>query len=286
MDTVTRAACEIRDIELLSEMGQLEDLQQEIWNLTEREIVPAAQFCAVREAGGILIGAFDQGRLVGFVYGFLGHEDGHFSIHSDMLGLKSEYRRRGLGYRLKLAQRERALAAGIGRITWTFDPLQAANARLNLYKLGAVARRYLVNLYGAGGNSLLHRFGSDRLWATWLLDSSRVKRRLSQTAFPSGSEPDWEGAVCWVRVGRGGLPETAALTPPPTQKAILIEVPCDFETLSSSRTEGGRLWREATRAAFTRALESGYVVEEFRVHPEAHRPYGQYLLLPRKLSRF
>lgn len=286
METITQIGCEIRDIELLSQMREIEELQRKIWNLTEREIVPAAQFCAVREAGGTLIGAFDQGRLVGFVYGFLGRDEGQISIHSDMLGLKSEYRRIGLGYRLKLAQRERALAAGIRRITWTFDPLQAANARLNLDKLGAVAGRYLVNLYGTEGNSLLHRFGSDRLWATWLLDSLRVKHRLSQASAPAGSQPDWAGALCWVRLGPGGLPETCALTRPPQQRPILIEIPCDFQTLSSSRTDGGRLWREATRAAFTQALESGYVVEEFRLRPEAVRPYGQYLLMPRKPPGF
>src|SRR5436853_2757225 len=95
-----------------------------------------------------------------------------------MLSVKSAYRNFNLGYKLKLAQRERVLAQGIDRITWTFDPLQSLNAYFNFRKLGVIADAYKINFYGEATSSFLHQIGTDRLWVTWLLDSERVRERL------------------------------------------------------------------------------------------------------------
>src|SRR5439155_11403248 len=88
------------------------------------------------------------------------------------------YRNHNLAYKLKLAQRERVLAQGIKRISWTFDPLQSLNAYFNFKKLGVVADTYKINFYGEATSSFLHQIGTDRLWVTWLLDSERVRKRL------------------------------------------------------------------------------------------------------------
>ncbi|HZE70744.1 MAG TPA: GNAT family N-acetyltransferase, partial [Pyrinomonadaceae bacterium] len=157
----------IRDITDLAEMRAVEELQKEIWGVEDREVFPALAMRPITAVGGILIGAFDADRLVGFVFGFPGIEQGQATLHSDMLAVKAEYRSQGLGYQLKLAQREHALNKGISTITWTFDPLQAANAHLNFARLGVVADRYLVNFYGET-TSFLHQAGTDRLWLTWL----------------------------------------------------------------------------------------------------------------------
>ena len=100
-----------------------------------------------------------------------------------MLGILAKYRSNNLGFLLKCAQREAALKLGIKRITWTFDPLQSRNAHLNFNKLGVIADRYYVDYYGVT-SSFLHRFGTDRLWVTWLLESERVKSRLQLNASP------------------------------------------------------------------------------------------------------
>jgi predicted GNAT superfamily acetyltransferase len=123
---------------------------------------------AAQHVGAILVGAFDGAELIGFVYGFPGFEGEHRVIHSDMLAVKESWRDRGVGRVLKLAQRDAAVARGVDRITWTFDPLQTRNAFLNLEKLGATADRYLRDFYGTT-SSPLHAGGTDRLWVTWHL---------------------------------------------------------------------------------------------------------------------
>jgi predicted GNAT superfamily acetyltransferase len=159
---------EIREIRGQRDLRAVEDLQKEVWACDDREILPALHMIAAREVGAILLGAFDHDVLVGFVYGFPGFEGEHRVIHSDMLAVRTAYRDRGLGRALKLAQREQALARGVDRITWTFDPLQARNAYLNLARLGVTADRYLRDFYGET-TSPLHASGTDRLWVTWHL---------------------------------------------------------------------------------------------------------------------
>ena len=167
---IGQPAFQIRDITDLPEMRAVEELQKEIWGVGDREVLPALAMLPITAVGGVLLGAFDENRLVGFVFGFLGLDQGQITLHSDMLAVKAEYRSQGLGYQLKVAQRKRALDKGISTITWTFDPLQAANAHLNFARLGVVADRYLVNFYGET-TSFLHQSGTDRLWLTWMLNS-------------------------------------------------------------------------------------------------------------------
>src|SRR5215218_8985687 len=129
----------IRVINELAEMRAVEELQREIWGIPDLDVVPLTHLVAVREAGGVLIGAFDGETLVGFVYGFTSFERGQLAHHSHMLAVKADYRNLDLGRRLKLAQREHVMAQGIGSISWTFDPLQSLNAYFNFSKLGVLA---------------------------------------------------------------------------------------------------------------------------------------------------
>ena len=162
----------IRALETVDDFRAVEELQQKVWNVTDREIVPALHFIPAVAVGAIVLGAFEGDRMVGFVYGFPGFEGDHRIIHSDMLAVLPEVRGRGLGVALKLAQRDAALAKGIDRITWTFDPLQARNAHLNFTRLGVTSDRYLRDFYGET-TSPLHRIGTDRLWVTWDLRGER-----------------------------------------------------------------------------------------------------------------
>ncbi|MGH9915809.1 MAG: GNAT family N-acetyltransferase, partial [Pyrinomonadaceae bacterium] len=159
--TTEKSSIIIRDIELFSEMREVEALQREVWACEDRDLVPLSIFAATKEVGAILIGAFDGSSLVGFAYGFVGYEKGHVMHHSHMLAVSPSYRNFNLGHRLKLAQRERALAQGITRMSWTFDPLQSLNAHLNFAKLGVVADTYKINFYGEATSSFLHQIGTD-----------------------------------------------------------------------------------------------------------------------------
>ena len=159
---------EIRELRGQTELHAVEELQKEVWHCSDLEVLPAIHMTAAREVGAILLGAFDEGRLIGFVYGFPGFEHDKRVIHSDMLAVLDEYRDRGIGRALKFAQRDHALAAGVDCITWTFDPFQSRNAYLNFTLLGVTADRYLRDFYGET-SSPLHAGGTDRLWVTWHL---------------------------------------------------------------------------------------------------------------------
>lgn len=247
-------------------MREVERLQREIWGVDDLEVYPALALKPQTEVGGILMGAFAEGRMVGFVFGFPGILDGETIIHSDMLGITESYRSHNLGYLLKLAQREAAIERGVKRITWTFDPLQSRNAYFNFNKLGVIADRYYVDYYGVT-SSFLHRFGTDRLWVTWLLNSDRVKSRIERMSKPS--EPgDLDQIPQLVRVSENREPISADKFDGPQ---VVIEIPTEI-------TGNHESWREATRRAFTSAIDKGYVVEGFYVNDE--RKVGRYLLKP------
>lgn len=261
----TPATIVIRDIETLAEMRAVEQLQREIWGVEDLEVLPALALKPLKEVGAVLIGAFDEDRMVGFVFGFPGILNGETIIHSDMLGISEAYRSHNLGYLLKRAQRDAAIALGVERITWTFDPLQSRNAHFNFSKLGVIADRYYVDYYGVT-SSFLHRSGTDRLWVTWLLKSERVVSRLDKTT-PRVSATQLDQLPRLVRVEQESEPFNESSLDGPR---VIIEIP------SEPNVNDGR-WREATRKAFTSAIDAGYIVEEFYV--SADRKVGSYLLV-------
>jgi predicted GNAT superfamily acetyltransferase len=281
------ATVSIRDITRVAEMRAVADLEKEVWGVADREVVPVTQLVAAREAGGILLGAFDGETLVGFAYGFPGYEGGRVSIHSHMLAVKPAYRSHHLGYRLKLAQRERALAQGINLMTWTYDPLQCLNAHFNFGKLGVLSDKYRINFYGETTSSFLHQFGTDRLWVSWLLDSERVTQRIAGA--PKAELPDevWETLTPLVEVAADGSPLPGELKPGLAREQSLIEIPGEIMAVQRHRAELAVAWREATRWAFGEAMAAGYLVEEFHRRTRRGQPLGVYLLSrEKKLAHF
>ncbi len=268
----------IREIGLISEMREVEALQKEVWGCDDRDVVPLTIFTATKEVGAILVGAFDGSSLVGFAYGFVGCENGQMVHHSHMLAVNPSYRNFNLGYRLKLAQRERVLAQGITRMTWTFDPLQSLNAHFNFNKLGVLADQYKIDFYGAATSSVLHRSGTDRLWVSWLLSSRRVSERLQTGSRRTTPVDDLERNVSLVRVGANNEPQRSDSTGFLGQENLSIEIPSSTNALQRANPELAAMWREATRRAFTEAIASGYLVEEFYRLSREDQPVGLYLL--------
>lgn len=267
----------IRDIVLVEEMRAVEEMQIEVWGISERDVASVFMMAATNAAGGVLVGAFDGARLVGFAYGFVGLEGGHAIMHSDMLAVKREYRGRDIGRRLKLAQRERALARGLRLMTWTFDPLQAANAHLNFGKLGVVSDRYVENFYGEQSSSFLHSTGTDRLWVTWPLDSARVRARAGGARFVEDASA-LEGLTALVRVGEDDAPSGESDDASARGGRALIEIPGHIGELEKRDAGLARAWRLATRRAFTAAIGAGRLVEEFYRVDRGARRVGVYLL--------
>lgn len=149
-------------------------IQRATWNDPQMD-VPFALFVVESEAGGQLIGAFEEGRMVGYVFALVALRDGRVYLHSHMTAVIASAQNRGIGRGLKLAQRKDALERGIDRVEWTFDPLEIRNAHFNLMSLGAVVRRYKPNCYGITASPLHGGLPTDRLVAEWELQSPRVE---------------------------------------------------------------------------------------------------------------
>lgn len=261
----------IRPPQTIEELKAIEELQLEVWGCNEREVLPSLTLIPLLDIGGVLLGAFAEEKLVGFVVGFPGLESGEPILHSDMLAVKAEYRATGLGYELKLAQREAALANGIKRITWTFDPLQSANAHFNFVKLGVIADRYKINYYGET-SSLLHRTGTDRLWVTWWLQSKRVSQRLAGRSIELS---DLTHSAVLLKLDPDNEP--LAKTFDPSQSLVTIEIPGNINSIAAVDSALANRWREATRTAFTAALAAKFVVSDF-FRGEGNDEAGTYIL--------
>ena len=235
----------LREIDEPAEMRAVEELQKEVWRIPDLDVAPLTHLVAGKEAGGVLIGAFDGDTLVGFVYGFPSYAHGQLAHHSHMLAVKPAYRNFDLGRRLKLAQREYVMAQGIELINWTFDPLQSLNAHFNFNKLGVIADRYLPNFYGEDSVSFLHQTGTDRLWVSWFVSREHVP-------------VNFDVGTTLVRVGVDEVPERGDAISDADH--VAIEIPSNIDALSH---ETALKWRTETRWAFTEALKSGYFVESF-----------------------
>ncbi len=175
-------------------LRQCVDIQRTTWGWKDEDLLPLRTLLLLDKIGGLVLGALNPaGRVVGFINAFPGYRDGEVFLHSQMLGVREEHQRRGIGRKLKLAQRNEAVRRGIGRIEWTFDPLEIGNAQFNLVGLGVICRRYLSDAYGPSTSSLHGRLPTDRLVAEWHLCSRRVRLRVGMdlkpatTALPAGS---------------------------------------------------------------------------------------------------
>src|SRR5437763_5429475 len=145
----------IRDLEGFEDLQKAEAVEREVWTLADRDALPMTMAVATKAAGSIWIGAFDGNEMAGFAFGFLGIENGHLMLHSHMLAVREPYRDLDVGHKLKLAQRDRALAMRIKEITWTFDPLQSKNAHLNLCTLVVLSDRSKLDFYGLITSSVI-----------------------------------------------------------------------------------------------------------------------------------
>lgn len=254
---------EIRDFEKFSDYEDCARLQTEVWGFSPADAVPPLHLIAMHHFGGVLVGAFDSGRMVGFVCGFSGWERDHPYHHSHMLAVVPDYRGSGLGERLKWAQRERVLANGIELVNWTFDPLQAVNANLNINRLGAIVRKYRVNLYGESSSPLHGTLPTDRFEAEWQLNSERVVR-TRESRLPSFE--GWEElrrANPAERLGSGFVrsPEEPELDL--DEEAFLIQIPESINAIMAKDMDLALDWRLKTRRLFQTYFEKAYTVTGF-----------------------
>lgn len=233
-------------------------LQKRVWGRDFRDVVSPVLLMVIEENGGLVAGTFDGDRLLGFVFGFTGRDSGDCYHWSHMLAVDPDARGRGLGRRLKQFQREVMLATGIDTVYWTFDPLVARNAHLNLNHLGASISEYVEDKYGTGTGSRLHSsLGTDRFVVRWDLDSPRVERALS-----GGIEPRRpEQAAVAVEAEDGDPSRPRGRSPLPESPSVCVEIPRDIQAVKSEAPDAAARWRELTAEAFLHYLPAGYTVD-------------------------
>jgi predicted GNAT superfamily acetyltransferase len=240
---------EIRPLRSAEEFRAGVALQRATWGEQFSECVPPAILKVAQRIGGVTAGAFDAGgRLLGFVFGMAGVRHGRPIHWSHMLAVLPEARDLGLGRRLKEYQRDRVRELGVERIYWTYDPLVARNAHLNLNRLGAEVEEYVENMYGES-TSPLHQSGTDRFIVTWRIDGGR-SRNGPRMDLPPGAE---DAPVLNAAASDGGVSDLNA-------PMVRVEVPADLDALPDA---AAARWRATTREAFVPALEQGYRIAGF-----------------------
>ena len=246
-------ATTIRECTTIEEFDGCLALQREAFGLPDLELSPRRHLIVSRQAGGWTLGAFAADRMVGFVHHLAAVRGNEIFGYSHMMAVARDYQNKGVGARLKWAQRERALSEGRKLIKWTWDPMQARNAHFNLNRLGATVETYAANFYGidySADASLTDRIGlpSDRLFATWQLDSERV------SALASGSTMSLGG----TRVGS-------------------VSIPSQWNALVKSDPKRALEEQARVREEFTKAFEQGLVCVGF----ERGETQSKYLLFSR-----
>ncbi len=277
---------QIRLIESPEELLAVEELQRLVWPGNETDVVPVHLLRAAVDHGGLVIGALEGERLVGFVFGFPGlHEtpDGPRPIHaSHMAGIHPDYRDRGLGFRLKRAQWQMVRAQGLNLIHWTYDPLLSRNARLNIAKLGAVCNTYIREYYGEMRDGLNVGLPSDRLRVDWWVNTPRVNRRLSAKNRRALDLAHFLASGAQIlnptRLRPDGWPEPVEVSSIPIEEnLLLVEIPADFQSLRKADPELALAWRLHSRVLLEELFARGYLITDF-VYLPGSQPRSFYVL--------
>ena len=271
---------QIRDLHGIDDYRAVVDLERAIWGYTDSgDLVTVPVFIITVKRGGILIGAFDAAdRMVGFAFSIVGLKDGRPTQWSHMMGVLPDHRRSGLGRRLKLAQRERALAAGFDLMEWTFDPLQALNAHLNFARLGVVCREYARNLYGESTSALHRGTPTDRFVVEWNLRERHVVRRIEKGDRISVRADEVASApIANLTIAQGKW-RTMRAKPDLelSDRRAWVEIPVGFTEMQQEAPDLALEWRLQTRDIFETYFSRGYRAVDFEL--TGQEGLGRYLL--------
>ena len=239
-------AVQIRRLFNKTELNAVVRIQEIVW---KNDVVPLHRLLADVHCGGIILGAYDNETLLGFQYSTPAISDGKIFLWSHMTAVLPTIKNHGLGYQLKLRQRQEALAANFRLIAWTFDPLESLNANLNIGKLGAICSTYIENYYGDLDDALNSGMPTDRLMVEWHIRSSQ--------------EPNSE----WLMVN-----------------SKLVDIPSNIQELKKTDKTAAIGWRMKVRKELQAAFADGYAICGF-VNNGITAPTHQYLLRQRNLLK-
>ena len=251
----------------MAEMKKVVVLEEKIWGYGRPGSdppYPSRALFALAESGGLIAGALAGDKLVAFAAAWQGveHESKRSYLHSQLVGVLSSHRHLGIGYQLKLFQREFAILAGLDLVKWTFDPLLSTNANLNLRKLGAVISVYAPSYYADLQSHFTGGLASDRVWVSWYVCSPRVQQRFSLPA-SSTPAPDIPSITRIEPDPSSALLSMADYELDRSDAQLLLEIPQDFAKIRGQDLELALDWQRKIRNLFVHYFGRGYIASDF-----------------------
>lgn len=250
---------QIKSLVDIDDMKAVQKIENAIWNTD----TPIHQTFTAANNGGMVLGAYKDGELVGFQYSFAGYNDGNAYLCSHMLAILPQYQKSGVGKLLKEAQRELAIQKGYSLIRWTYDPLESVNAYLNLHKLRGIGAMYHVNYYGEMNDALNRGLPSDRVLVQWWIQSDHVQQQQPRL------QVQLTDTILETKLDAQQFPYiTAEHTIDVDQPYILMPIPDNFQAMRKENPELAYEWRMVTRKIFQTLLEHGFVAADMLRHPD------------------
>ncbi|MFK9093944.1 GNAT family N-acetyltransferase [Bacillus salipaludis] len=251
----------------------VKNLESLVW--ADEDSVPVNHSIAVVKNGGMVIGAFIDDQLIGFQYSFPGFDGTNVYLCSHSMGIHPDFRKMGIGEKLKLKQRDEALKKGYKLIVWTYDPLETVNGYLNLSKLGGVCTQYIENCYGNMQDILNAGMPSDRFLVEWRITEEPVSGHLEMDE--NGDGP----ILINVAIDEQGfpVPESVDLNYGNDANVLYVPVPSHIQAIKTDRMVAALEWRLKTREVFSHYLNKGWIVTELR---KSQKPYLYYYILQKR----
>ncbi|WP_349729347.1 GNAT family N-acetyltransferase [Peribacillus frigoritolerans] len=268
-------AIAIRSLHRIEELEDVRKLESDIWG--ENDSIPTHQTITAVKNGGLVLGAYCEEKLIGFQYSFPGFNGQTAYLCSHILGIDEQFRNKGIGEKLKLAQREEALKLGFSLITWTYDPLESINGYLNIAKLGGVCSTFIANCYGEMEDLLNSGIPSDRFLVEW-----HIGKKETTDSSGQGIPLDFaiENSLIQWETNEKGLPVPSFTLPLPEQNwdTAFVAVPKDFRTIRVTNSQAATEWRMRTRDTFTDLFQQGWEVTDFIKNSMTEIPVQFYVL--------
>ena len=255
---------EFRQLVHPSDFCEVEDIQRDAWGMSDIEIVPKREMFATCKSGGVAIGCFTTKSMIGYCWGWVGKTNKHdVFLYSHHNAVRKTFQNQGIGYLLKLQQREWGIQNNFKMINWTFDPLQSKNCYLNFHKLGATCDTYHSNYWGPMHDAENIGMDTDRFYCNWILKSERVKQKLDQKVEHFDEEilnPSNYTIKTDIREDNLIINRINLNLISPT---LIVEIPSNINFMKKHNLDLVVEWREKTRKVFQTYFKKGYAVTDF-----------------------
>lgn len=283
----------IRRVQTVAEYEACQIVHRTVWGFAPQDtVMHLPMMVALQKYGGIILGAFaphpdGSEMLIGFVVGFVGQDPvtGEYFHYSQVAAALQEYQSSGIGYALKVAQREEALKQGYKLMRWAFDPLEARNAYFNIAKLGGVSRHYEINMYGAGKGELFGSLDTDRLIIDWELGSEDVQRKIGREAQELElsrilAQTEYARFPRLINVGwlDNSIPAIVDVDLARQETFLSLEIPYNNKAVQKYDFNLAVQWREETRKLFLHYFTKEYHVSGFFTLDEGDHKRAFYIL--------